>query len=191
MSLFWRVFGGTIVSIGALVMITAYQSHSNAIHELRMDLGKANEARAELVKKDEYAASRTKIWDRIQDVQKDMQQLDPLKSRLGQLEEHNRALFAESKNTHELHATIKERLAQFEQQLNGGKAMQKDVQAMQQSIAALQEKSLLRDQQFKQAENERKELTKELQALRERLAKVEARKEAATDAAKASTKNGD
>ncbi len=57
LSLFWRVFGGTILSIGALVVISAYQALSSGIHELRTDLARANEARAELVKKDEYVSS--------------------------------------------------------------------------------------------------------------------------------------
>jgi hypothetical protein len=144
-SLFWRVFGGTILSIAALVAITAYQSQSNSIHDLRMDLSRANEARAELVKKDEYTAARGKIWDKIQEVQKDLSQIDQLKTRIGGFDEQS-----------------------------------KSVQAILQSVAALQEKSLLRDQQAKQADEERKELAKEIQALRERLAKIEARKETST-----------
>ena len=34
-SLFWRVFGGTILSICALAVLTAYQSLANGIHDLR------------------------------------------------------------------------------------------------------------------------------------------------------------
>jgi len=184
-SIFWRVFGGTILSIAALGAITVYQTQVNAIHDLRIDLNKLSEARAELVRKDDYSSSKSKIWDKFQDVQKDLQQLDPVKTRLGQLDEQNRALMAESKSTYELHASIKERLAQAEQQINGGKMMQKDIQAVQQMVSALQEKSVLRDQQMKQADDERKELAKEVQSLRERLAKVEARKESsATDGSK-------
>ena len=57
-SWFWRIFGGTILSISALVVITAYQSISGSIHDLRLDLAQLKEAKADFVKKDDYAASR-------------------------------------------------------------------------------------------------------------------------------------
>src|SRR5262245_31920538 len=48
-SLFWRVFGGTILSICALVIITAYQSLANGIHELRGDVGRLRETSGEYI----------------------------------------------------------------------------------------------------------------------------------------------
>ncbi len=86
-SLFWRVFGGTILSIAALVCITIYnnlsssiaelrsevnranESRANAIAELRNDLGRANEARADLIRKDEFNSRLSNNWDRVQTVQ--------------------------------------------------------------------------------------------------------------------------
>jgi hypothetical protein len=168
-SMFWRIFGGTILSIFALVLITAYQSHANALHELRTDISRANEARADMVKKDEFGASKTKIWDKFQDVQKEM--------------------LAESKDAHDGQVTLKERLAQFELQLNEGKTAQKEMQTLRQTVTALQEQAVLHDRQAKQADEERKELTKEIQALRERLAKVEARKEAESAPPKTGSRN--
>ena len=53
-SVFWRVFGGTILSIVALVVITVYQQFSSSLAELRNDMIRSNEARAELLKKDEF-----------------------------------------------------------------------------------------------------------------------------------------
>ena len=70
-SLFWRIFGGTILSIVALVVITAYQSVSNSISDLRTSIAHVNEAKAELVKKDEYSASRQRTWDKITEIQKE------------------------------------------------------------------------------------------------------------------------
>src|SRR5260370_11911155 len=69
--MFWRIFGGTILSIAALVIITAYQSISSSIQELRSELARVNEARAELIKKDEVAATNSKIWNHFQEMQKD------------------------------------------------------------------------------------------------------------------------
>jgi hypothetical protein len=124
-SLFWRIFGGTILSIVALVVITAYQSVSNSIVDLRNSISHLNEMKADFVKKDENAASRTRTWDRITEIQKE----------------------AAAANA-----------------------------SAQQSLTALQEKSVARDQQLKQIEDERKELLKEVQSLRERVARIEASK---------------
>jgi hypothetical protein len=70
-SLFWRIFGGTILSIVALVVITAYQSVSNTIADLRNGISHLNETKADFVKKDENAASRTRTWDRMAEIQKE------------------------------------------------------------------------------------------------------------------------
>jgi hypothetical protein len=70
-SLFWRIFGGTILSIVALVIITAYQSVTNSITDLRTSISHLNEAKAEFVKKDEYSGSRTRTWDRMSEIQKE------------------------------------------------------------------------------------------------------------------------
>src|SRR5262245_52529244 len=56
-SLFWRIFGGTILSIVSLLVITAYQSISGSMHEIRTELSQLKEAKAEFVKKDEYSTS--------------------------------------------------------------------------------------------------------------------------------------
>lgn len=182
-SLFWRIFGGTILSIVALLVITAYQSISGSIHDMRTELSQLREAKADLVKKDEYSTARTRLWEKIQDVEKQVSAaaapVVQIKDRVGQLEEQSKTTALERKEMHELHATIKERMTQFEQQLNQGKMTQKDLQSVLQAVGGLQEKAVLRDQQLKQLEDERKELMKEVQALRERLARVEATKDAA------------
>ncbi|HVK11689.1 MAG TPA: hypothetical protein VM597_23155 [Gemmataceae bacterium] len=69
LSLFWRVFGGTILSIVTLVGITIYNNLSSSISELRSELNRVNEARAELVKKEEFNARTQNVWDRVQSLQ--------------------------------------------------------------------------------------------------------------------------
>ena len=87
MSVFWRVFGGTILSICALVAVTVFNNISTSIAELRTELSKAQEARAtlanelrieiaqtkegrgELVKKDELQTRMTSVWDRMATIQ--------------------------------------------------------------------------------------------------------------------------
>src|SRR5207302_2481288 len=56
--LFWRIFGTTVLSIAALVAVTLYQQLSNAITDLRGQCHAVSEACGDLVKKDEYNASR-------------------------------------------------------------------------------------------------------------------------------------
>jgi chromosome segregation ATPase len=87
MSLFWRVFGGTILSIAALVVITLFNNvtstitdlrselvrandaRATAITELRTDLAKSAEARADLIRKDEFNSRMASSWDRLQNLQ--------------------------------------------------------------------------------------------------------------------------
>lgn len=67
-SLFWRVFGGTILSIVALVSITLFNNMSSSITELRADVSREREARAELVKKDEYNSRVTAMYERMRGI---------------------------------------------------------------------------------------------------------------------------
>lgn len=64
-SVFWRVFGGTILSIVALVAITLFNNVSSSIAELRAEVGRERESRAELVKKDEFNTRITSQYERI------------------------------------------------------------------------------------------------------------------------------
>jgi chromosome segregation ATPase len=64
-SLFWRVFGGTIISISSLIVITLYNNLSTGISDIRTDLNKERTAREELVKKEDFNKSSTNIYERI------------------------------------------------------------------------------------------------------------------------------
>jgi chromosome segregation ATPase len=69
MSLFWRVFGGTILSIAALVAVTIFNNLSGTISELRSEISRINEARGELIKKDEFNSRITTVYERAQALQ--------------------------------------------------------------------------------------------------------------------------
>ncbi len=189
-SLFWRIFGGTILSIVALVIITAGQMAFSSLHDLEKDMAHLKESKADLVRMDEYSATRTKIWERMQDMQKDVAgytaPINQLKDRVAQIEDQCKTLSSDRKDSQELGATLKERLVQFEQQLAAIKASLKDIQAVQQTLSAMQEKMTLRDQQGIQHDAERKEMLKEIQTLRERVARIEATKEPSAVPAKPS-----
>lgn len=68
-SIFWRVFGGAILSISALVVITMFNNLMNTLTDLRSEINKLNEHRAELVKKDEFNTRVNATWERVQALQ--------------------------------------------------------------------------------------------------------------------------
>ena len=68
MSLFWRLFGGTILSIAALVTINIFNNMSSSIAELRADVNREREARGELVKKEEFNSRVTAQYERIRGI---------------------------------------------------------------------------------------------------------------------------
>jgi hypothetical protein len=157
----WRIFGGTVLSILALMLVTVYQQIHGALGELRGDLGhldkdvrrelaRFSEAQGELVKADKYSASNKGIWDAIKELRDDHAVLLAVKERL--------AVTAESFKTSE------------EQQ----KDLAREVQQMR---------------EMKAAEDERRALQAEVQRLRERLAALEAKP--APAAAKASVSPAD
>jgi hypothetical protein len=65
-SLFWQVFGGTIVSVVALIVITAFSQLSSTATDLRRDL---NQVQAELVRKDELNMRLNAVWQSVKDLQ--------------------------------------------------------------------------------------------------------------------------
>jgi hypothetical protein len=144
-SVFWRVFGGAIISIAALAAITLYNNLATGIAELRTEIGRGNDARAELVKKDEFNSRSTSMWNRIQELQAVQLSM----------------------------TSLKEKVSGLEQQLRAADEDHKSLLQAQVQISALQEKVAARDVQLKTADDEVKVLCREMQALRERLAKLE------------------
>ena len=68
-SIFWRVFGGTILSITALSVISAYQILTKNIDELRLQVGNMRELSGDYIKKDEYNGRTTSLWTGIKEAQ--------------------------------------------------------------------------------------------------------------------------
>jgi hypothetical protein len=145
--IFWKVFGGTLVSIAALVVITLCQHFNASLTELRgdlqhlctdlrKDLGRLSESYGELVKKDEFGTRLKSVWDSIKELQ-----------------DGKAALLA-----------LKEKAALMDQQFQAGEAERKELV-----------RELQRLRQAQAVEEDRKALVRELQRLRERLAVVEGR----------------
>ncbi len=161
-SLFWRVFGGTILSIAALIAITLYNNQASSITELRAEVSRLSEARAESVKKEEFNSRTQAMWDRMQQLQEMRVTVTTLKEQLSGYSKDNGNL-----------KTIQDKVAHLEQRLRTAEDDHKALAKTELTIMALEQKAMARDAQLKAVEDERKELNRQLQDLRERLAKVE------------------
>jgi chromosome segregation ATPase len=144
---FWRIFGGTLLSIAALGVITVCQYFNNGLNGLRADLDRLNrelqkdmgrlaENQADLMKKEEFNVRMKSVWDGLKELRDEQ------------------AGFT----------TLKERFASMERRLKESAEEYKEM------VKQLQE---LRER--KAAEEARKELIQELQRVRERLAAIEGR----------------
>ena len=113
-SVFWRVFGGTILSIVALVVVTVYQQFSGALGELRSDMVRANEARAELLKKDEFNSRMTSVWNSMKEVQNGQAAVTALRERAALLEQQLKTAEDERKELTRQLQQLRERVAAVE-----------------------------------------------------------------------------
>jgi DNA repair exonuclease SbcCD ATPase subunit len=148
-SLFWRLFGGTLLSICALAVLNAYQSLNNNIHEVRADLGRLRDSNGELIRKDDFNARQQSLWTSIRDLQTLQTAVTVQNNKLGLLE----------------------------QQTGTAERDHKEIMTLSAALTAMREKDALLEKVVKDAEAERKELCRELQQLRERLAKLEGQAE--------------
>jgi hypothetical protein len=144
-SVFWRVFGGTILSICALSVISAYQSLANGLHEVRSDLNRSREAAADFIKKDDFNSRQTTLWNSIREAQALSAPVTVLTSKVAGLEDQKRI----------------------------GDQDHKDLLAASAAIAAMKDKDAALEKFAKGAEAERRDLVREIQQLRERIAKLE------------------
>jgi len=82
MSLFWRVFGGTILSISSLIVITLYNNLSDGIANIRTELNNERTAREDLVKKEDFNTRSTNIFDRIRTLDAQKVEMEGLRERV-------------------------------------------------------------------------------------------------------------
>jgi hypothetical protein len=148
-SLFWRVFGGTILSICGLVVINAYQSLNGNIHEVRSDLGRLRESTADFIRKDDFNTRNATLWNSIRDLQTMQSSVSVLSNKQ----------------------------AAMEQQTAAGERDHKELLAASAALTALRDKDAALEKVVKDVEAERREFVREIQLLRERLAKLEGQAE--------------
>lgn len=144
-SLFWRIFGGTILSICALIVINAYQSLTSNIHEVRSDLGRLRESSSDLIRKDDFNSRHSTLWNSIRELQGLQTSVTVLANKQAALEQQSAAFDKDHK----------------------------ELAAIAAATQALREKDAAIEKLVKDAETERREFAREIQHLRERIAKLE------------------
>jgi hypothetical protein len=165
-SVFWRVFGGTLLSIAALVVVTVYQQVSGSLADLRGGLERLNESRADLVKAGDFNTRMTSVWTSVKDLQTAAAAATAVGQRVGLLEQQVK-----------MHADdMGNRLTAL------GNGLQ-DLRGQCAAAGAVQERAARLEQQLKASEDERKEQAQVLQQLRERIAALEGRQTVAAPTA--------
>ncbi len=200
-SLFWRVFGGTILSIVALVGITIYNSMTSSITELRNEVSREREARAELVKKEEFNARVTAQYERMRGIETVKVELEGLKEKVNSNANAMTSIKRESSTTADTIKkesaaleVLKERVAALEtlkKEVTGLDTLKEkvttaaaDLKTIRDDLAKLTaemeknktsdlERKTVRDVQVKQLEESLKDLQKMVQDCREKLARLE------------------
>jgi len=115
--LFWRVFGGTMLSIAALVCITVYQQFNTGLYDLRKEINAQHEARADLVKKDELNTRLTPMWASLKDAQTANGEIAALKERCTGLQEQLKAVENDRKQLSTEVQQLRDRLGLLEGRL--------------------------------------------------------------------------
>jgi DNA repair exonuclease SbcCD ATPase subunit len=137
---FWKVFGSTVLSISAMVVVTAYQSLSSNAAEVRADvaalsnemhkeLARLAESKGELVKKDECDSRLKSVWSDVRELQEDQKELQTLRERCAALVKLQQQSEQERR-----------RLADEVQALREQQAMQQQRRALAAEVSALRER---------------------------------------------------
>jgi hypothetical protein len=144
-SIFWRVFGGTLLSIVALVVMTAYQQLTGGLAEIRTemshlntdlnkDLARLSEAQGGLLKKEEFGASLKYIKDDLHQRQSAREELKKLEERCRGLLEQCKAGEVERRSLHaELHKLREQRAGEEER-----RASLVELQTLRERLARLE-----------------------------------------------------
>lgn len=187
-SVFWRVFGGTLISVAALVSITVFNSMNGAINDLRSEVSRLNEAKAEAAKKDDLNALRTQLAAHAEY----RREIDSLKERAGkhraELDEVKKESAAQveliKRDKLTMVDTLKKDLAGMEVLKERVATVTADAKAAKDDLTKLRqevdknaahdiERRDRRDAQMKQLDETLKDIQKNLLEAREKIARLE------------------
>jgi chromosome segregation ATPase len=150
----WRVFGGTLLSIAALVAITLYQQLSNRIENNNDALSRKVESISDnLVKQQDFSNAKKALFELIQTNRKETADGDK------ELRQRCVSLEVQLKNSEDKTKEMAGQIAHLNEALA--------------SYAGLKEIATRLEQQFRESKEERMHLVQDIQQVRERLASVE------------------
>jgi chromosome segregation ATPase len=201
LSLFWRVFGGTILSIAALAFITLYNNLASSISDIRNDLSRERENRGNLAKKEELDSRTKMLFERIHEVDGHKADIEAIKERamatslandtakkdlnasidglkketagLEVLKERMAAIEGLKKDVAAIDS-LKEKLATLTADLKLTRdEIQKAQQELEKNKASDLERKATHDSQARQLDETIKELQKSVQSCREKIARLE------------------
>lgn len=193
-SLFWRVFGGTILSVVALIALTLYNNlystisevraeSTRTITELRTRIDAQNDSRGDLMRRTDLEKSLTALTTRIDAMDKLSTTITALREQMTALSEKALTTGKDQKDAQESMKTavaaLRDKLTPAEQSLKTLEADRKTLTVLQEMVAGMREKSAAQDVQIKTTETESKDIGKQIADLRERLTRLEARVEPA------------
>jgi heme exporter protein D len=133
----WKIFGGTLLSIAALVVLSLCQHFNSCLNDLRSDLGRLNdelrkdlghasgdlrkdmnrlsESYGELIKKDDYNTRLHSVWESIKELQSLQAAVTALKERAALHDQQMREAGERKELVREIQL-LRERLASLEGQ---------------------------------------------------------------------------
>jgi DNA repair exonuclease SbcCD ATPase subunit len=196
-SVFWRVFGGTILSIVALVAITIFNNLQGSISELRAeatrnrealaavpkreDLDREREARAGLAKKEDVDARVKSLYERIRVIEAFKVDIEAVKERANSAttavdalkKDVGTSVDALKRDTAGIEV-MRERLTILSAETKlATEAAQRVQSEVEKNKASDLERKLFRDAQAKTLDDSLRELQRAVQDCREKLARLE------------------
>jgi chromosome segregation ATPase len=146
--MFWRVFGGTVLSIAAMVLITAYQSLSGGMadtrhemaamsNEMHKEVARLAEVQGQLVKKEESATGMQAIWSSLRELQEDRKELTTIKERCDKLMAFHRGGEEQRRVLADQLQGLREQRVQQEER----RALAADLAALRERLAGLEGKA--------------------------------------------------
>ncbi|MFO0799005.1 MAG: hypothetical protein U0804_16175 [Gemmataceae bacterium] len=196
-SVFWRVFGGTILSIVALVSITLFNSIQSSISELRAEAARTREAlgaavkredfdreretRGTLAKKEEVDARVKTLYERIRVIEGYKGDIEAVKERASAAtlavdslkKDLNTSVDALKRDTAGVEV-LRERFVVLSGEVKLATEAALRVQGeIEKNKAGDMERKLARDAQYRSFEESLRELQRAVQDCREKLARLE------------------
>lgn len=192
MHIFWRVFGGAIVSIVALTGITLYNHTQNSIGELRSIINKMSEERGDLIRKEEFNNRSNANYERVTNLQGQAATLNASLLSLKTEQDANKERINKAVTDLEMFRkdsavsldSLKKELAAIETQKERTAAILADLKQLKDDTAKVrtelernqiadQERRTQRDEQLKAIEKVIKEAQAALQEMQVKLARLE------------------